>query len=243
MSEPTRALAAPTSQVALDEAVHYNRFLVESLASWGRDAGRLLDFGAGNGCFAGALRERGFDVAAIEPDASLRERIRARGVPVGKSLEVLGEERFGGIYSIHVLEHIEDDVALLAAWRERLVPGGRLFVSVPAFPMLYSANDARRGRWRRYRRAGLVSALCTAGFRVVRVRHVDSIGLLVALWRKALGDRRGELDPAAVRLYDRVVFPISRALDAASSGLLGKNLLCEALRSESPATPLARGSG
>lgn len=232
MSVVSRTFPAPGLRGALDEAPRYQRFLVDALSVWGRDAGRLLDFGAGRGRVAGALRERGFDVAAIEPDASLREAIRARGVPVGKSLEVLGEERFGGIYSIDALARVEDDAALLAAWRERLVPGGRLFVSVPAFPILYSAVDARLGRLRRYRRAGLVAAVCAAGFRVVRVRHVDSLGFLVALASEAFGGRRGAPDAAAARLYDRAVFPISRALDAVTGGLFGKELYCEALRSD-----------
>jgi hypothetical protein len=167
---------------------------------------------------------------AVEPDASLRDQIRARGVPVSRDLETLGDERFGGAYSINVLEHVEDDVGLLASLHERLVARGRLFLYVPAFPVLFSANDTRVGHLRRYRRKGLLAAVEAAGFRVTRAVHVDSLGFAAGLWYRHFGDPQGGLDPAAVRLYDRAVFPLSRALDALTRGALGKNLLCEAVR-------------
>lgn len=231
MSEASRPFEAPDLIEVMDLAVRYNHFLVEALEDWGRGAGRLLDYGAGNGRFCGALRERGFDVVAVEPDAALRERIRLRGVPVSRSLEALGDECFGGAYAINVLEHVEDDVALLGLLRERLVVGGRLLLYVPAFPLLFSANDARVGHLRRYRRAGLAAAARAAGFEVTRVRHVDSVGFAAGLWYRFFGDPQGGLDPAAVRLYDRAVFPLSRALDGLTRGVIGKNLLLEAVRS------------
>jgi SAM-dependent methyltransferase len=230
VSEASRPFEAPDLIEVMEGAVRYNRFLVEALARWGRGAGRLLDYGAGNGRFCAALAERGYDVVAVEPDASLRERIRARGVPVSRSLEALGDERFGGAYAINVLEHVKDDVRLLAALREQLVAGGRLFLYVPAFPLLYSANDARVGHLRRYRRRGLCAAVHAAGFRVLRATHVDCIGFAAGLWYRRFGDPQGGLDPAAVRFYDRAVFPVSRALDVVTAGSFGKNLLCEAVR-------------
>jgi SAM-dependent methyltransferase len=230
LTEASRPFEAPDLIEVMDEAVRYNRFLVETLAEWGRGAGRLLDYGAGNGRFCGALAERGFDVVAVEPDAALRDRIRARGVPVARSLEALGDERFGGAFTINVLEHVENDVALLAALRERLVAGGRLLVYVPAFPLLFSANDARVGHLRRYRRAGLAAAARAAGLHITRVRHVDTIGFAAGLWYRFFGDPSGGLDVGAVRLYDRALFPISRALDRLTAGSIGKNLLLEAER-------------
>lgn len=230
MSTSSRPFEAPDLIEVMDTAVRYNQFLVDALLAWGRGAGRLLDYGAGNGRFCGALAEQGFDLVAVEPDASLRDQIRARGVPVSRDLETLGDERFGGAYSINVLEHVEDDVGLLAALRERLVSRGRLFLYVPAFPVLFSANDTRVGHLRRYRRKGLLAAVEAAGFRVTRAVHVDSLGFAAGLWYRHFGDPDGGLDPAAVRLYDRAVFPLSRALDALTRGALGKNLLCEAVR-------------
>jgi SAM-dependent methyltransferase len=229
-----RAFEAPDLIEVMEEAVRYNRFLIEELASWGRDARHLLDFGAGNGRFCVALLERGHAMHAVEPDARLRERIGGRGVDARESLEGFApEQRFDGIYSINVLEHIEDDAGLLRAFRDRLRPGGRLLLYVPAFPLLFSANDRRVGHLRRYRREGLVSLVRAAGFELERADYVDCLGFPAGLAYRFFGDRDGGLNVGAVRLYDRVLFPVSRLLDRALSRWLGKNLLVTARRPDS----------
>lgn len=225
-----RAFEAPDLIEVMDEAVRYNRFLVEAVAAFCRGAPRVLDFGAGNGRFCGALRERGVAVEAVEPDPVLRERIRARGVTAHESLERLEPGSVDAIYTINVLEHIEDDATVLAGFHERLAPGGRLLVYVPAFPMLFTANDERVGHVRRYRRGELVARVRAAGFRVESAHYVDSIGFPATLLYRWIGSPEGDLDVRAVKLYDRVVFPVSRLLDRALARVLGKNLLLKAVR-------------
>lgn len=215
----------------MDEAVRYNRFLVDSIASWAEGAPRLLDFGAGNGRFARALAERGHPVCAVEPDPALRRAIEASGIDAREALSSFdAEPPFDGIFSVNVLEHVEDDLGLLRAFFQRLAPGGRLYAYVPAFQVLYSANDARVGHVRRYGRRALLEVARGAGFVDARARFVDSIGFLAGLWYRAFGDPDGGLDVGAVRVYDRFVFPLSRVLDRVASGAVGKNLLLTARR-------------
>ena len=226
-----RAFEAPDLIEVMEEAVRYNRFLIESLVAWGAGAHHLLDFGAGNGRFCVALQERGHAMHAVEPDLRLRERISQRGVDARESLAAFEPDvRFDGVYTINVLEHIEDDAGLLHAFRQRLRPGGRLFVYVPAFPLLFSANDRRVGHLRRYRRDGLSAAVRAAGFELERADYVDSLGFLAGLLYRFFGNRDGGLDVGAVRLYDGAVFPLSRLLDRGLSRWLGKNLLVTARR-------------
>ena len=226
-----RAFEAPDLIEVMDEAVRYNRFLVDSLAHWAEGTSRLLDFGAGNGRFATALAERGFAMHAVEPDPELRAAIAARGVDARASLDDFSEsERFDGIYSVNVLEHVDDDAGLLAAFHRRLVPGGRLFSYVPAFQVLFSANDERVGHLRRYRKRELVDRTRAAGFQGLRARYVDALGFPAGLWYRAFGNRDGGLDVGAVKLYDGLVFPLSRILDRLCQGFVGKNLLVEAVR-------------
>jgi 2-polyprenyl-3-methyl-5-hydroxy-6-metoxy-1,4-benzoquinol methylase len=87
----------------MEEAVNYNRFLLDEVASWASGARRVLDFGAGNGRFALGLRERGFEVHAVEPDPTLRQGIAPQGIVGYESLETLGQQRFDAIYTINVL--------------------------------------------------------------------------------------------------------------------------------------------
>jgi SAM-dependent methyltransferase len=226
-----RAYEAPDLLEVMEEAVRYNRFLVRLLVAWSEGTRRVLDFGAGNGHFVRALRAAGRCVHAVEPDAALRAGIERDGIPAHAGLDALGGQRFDAIYSLNVLEHIPDDRAALAALHERLEPGGRLLLYVPAFPILFSANDRRVGHVRRYRRGPLVAALREAGFEVERSAYVDVLGFPAALLYRAFGDPEGGLDPRTVRLYDTLVFPLSRVLDRALDRVLGKNLLVVASRS------------
>ena len=228
-----RSFEAPDLIEVMEEAVRYNRFLIESLATWFAGAGPLLDFGAGNGRFAAALHERGHRMYGVEPDPALRETIAERGVEAREALDAFDPSlRFDGIYSINVLEHVEDDAALLRAFRERLAPGGSLLIYVPAFEVLFSANDARVGHLRRYRRSGLVELARDAGFRVEGAHYVDSLGFFAGLGYRFFGNRDGDLNVAAVRSYDRLVFPLSRVFDRVCQGWLGKNLMLTARRAD-----------
>jgi SAM-dependent methyltransferase len=220
-----RAFEAPDLIEVMEEAVNYNRFLIDQLMTWGGDLSSVLDFGAGNGRFAAALHEQRLNVHAVEPDPGLRGKIEAKGVLSYESLEQAGEQQFQGIYSINVLEHLEDDVGFLKQFYKCLEPGGRLFIYVPAFQVLFSANDERVGHVRRYRKSILVDRVREAGFEVNQARYVDSIGFIAGLGYRFFGNEDGGLDLRAVRLYDRVVFPMSRLFDHITWPFLGKNLL------------------
>ena len=238
-----RAFEAPDLIEVMDEAIHYNQFLIGALETWAQGADSLIDFGAGNGRFAGALRERRADVHAIEPDRTLREKIEAKGVAAYENLEALGERRFGGLYTVNVLEHLEDDEGTLEAFYRALQLGGKLFIYVPAFELIFSANDERVGHLRRYRLSSLVAKVEAAGFTVDRATYVDCLGFFAALAYRFVGNADGGLDVWAVKFYDRFIFPLSRALDSIFGRLLGKNLLLLAEKElTANRTPLARPS-
>ena len=121
-----------------------------------------------------------------------------------------------------------------AAVRElhaKLTNGGTLLVYVPAFPVLYTSMDAKVGHVRRYTRSTLVRAITGAGLKVESVAYVDSLGFFATLLFKYVGGRSGEINRGMLRLYDRVVFPLSRALDLLFGRWFGKNLLLIARKS------------
>lgn len=225
-----RRFEAPELIEVMEEAVQYNHYLIEELLSWSKGLGCILDFGAGNGRFAAALHEQRRNVHAIEPDPDLRAKIEAKGIASYESLDQVESESVQGVYTINVLEHLEDDEAFLRGFYRCLEPGGRLLVYVPAFQVLFSANDERVGHVRRYTRSILVNRVRGAGFVVEHAEYVDSLGFFAALVYRFFGNDDGGLDMRAVRLYDRMVFPMSRILDRITSPLFGKNLLIHAVR-------------
>ncbi len=212
-------------EVLLD-AVHYNQFLINEIIKAGRGVTTALDFGAGIGTFSTAVRNRGLNVICIEEDEGLLDKLREQGFEACRSLNAITERSQEYIFSLNVLEHIQDDEQSLKALFDKLKPGGRLFLYVPAFNILFSSMDRKVGHYRRYRKSVLIQAALRAGFTAQRVTYVDSLGFLVALAYKLIGNKQGDINPAALKLYDRILFPISRLLDRIGiAHFLGKNLL------------------
>jgi SAM-dependent methyltransferase len=135
------------------------------------------------------------------------------------------------IFTSNVLEHIEDDRAVLASLRERLSPGGVLIVFVPAFMLLWTRLDDKVGHFRRYTKRELATRLEQSGLRVAQARYFDSAGFAVALLFRLAGSGDGEPSSRALALYDRYVVPASRVLDILLSRFLGKNVFAVAERS------------
>jgi hypothetical protein len=166
------------------------------------------------------------DVQCVEPDAALQRRLREQNLIVYPGLDDVADGSQRYIYSLNVLEHIEDDRGTLQALYSKLSPGGRLFLYVPAFAVLFSSMDVKVGHFRRYRKGQLVAMARGVGFEVERAEYADSLGFFVTLVYKVIGSRAGDISPGSVRFYDHAVFPLSRLLDRIGlSHLFGKNLL------------------
>ena len=134
--------------------------------------GTVFDLGGGNGFVSRALVAEGIPAVLVEPvdeavrtayDRGLRpvvcSTVEAAGFPTG-SLPAVG--------MFDVLEHIEDDGGLLRLLHDLLAPGGRLYLTVPKHPGLWSAHDEESGHQRRYTSARLRAVVEGAGFTVER---------------------------------------------------------------------------
>lgn len=214
----------------MQEAHNYNRYLLNLVTLEGRDAPIAIDFGAGIGTLANEFRKYGTRVICIEPDSSLCQRLRTMQFEAHDSLSSVPEQSVPYIYSLNVLEHIEDDLGALQELFRRLKPGGRLLVYVPAFEILFSSADERVGHKRRYTKNALVRRLKLAGFQVEQARYIDSLGFVVALLFKFVGNKEGRVNPLALKIFDRLIFPLSLILDRLMGFAVGKNVLALAYR-------------
>jgi 2-polyprenyl-3-methyl-5-hydroxy-6-metoxy-1,4-benzoquinol methylase len=133
-------------------------------------AGVVFDIGGGNGYVAHSLQQMGFPVALVEPGWQGVQNARRRGVEtlVCSSLEDAGfqPDSLPAVSFFDVLEHIQKDKAFLKLSYDLLVPGGRLYLTVPAYQELWSADDDYAGHYRRYNRPGLLRLLQEVGLQV-----------------------------------------------------------------------------
>jgi SAM-dependent methyltransferase len=209
----------------LQQAKNYNAHLLNIVLRSGLDTRVVVDFGAGLGTFAAGCRAEGMKVACIESDNSLRFRLNQLGFETYETLDHVLPESVDYIYTLNVLEHIDDDAATLIQLYKHLRPGGKLVVYVPAFPCLYSSMDKMVGHRRRYTRTGLETLVRAAGFYVDRAEYMDSLGFLATLVFKWFGNREGNVDQQGLIMFDRYIFPVSVQLDRALSRFFGKNVL------------------
>lgn len=224
---PADPLDLDTMEFNLDAmriAKHYTRHLL-GLAVAHAEGTEVLDFGAGIGTYSKELAARGFGVTCCEIDESRRKHLRSLGLKAEESLSSISDESVTYVISFNVLEHIENDEQILNCLHSKLKPGGKILLYVPAFPALWTWMDTRVGHCRRYKRRELCRKLERSGFDVERSYYVDCLGFFVTLLFKCFGNRSGNLNLPLLKIYDRIVFPISTALDCFFKPFFGKNLL------------------
>ena len=155
---------------------------------------RLLDVGCGTGSEAERISAEGLAVVGVDSGSGLLGSARpARGrVPVvngdAARLPCRGE-RFDAVLLLDVLEHVDDASALREA-RRVLSPGGFLFLSVPAFPGLWSYRDEDAGHRRRYTHASLARGLREARLEIREIGYYQCLLFPFVVISRLLG-RRG----------------------------------------------------
>ena len=224
----------------LSGAGRFTEWIVDELD--GALGGCVLDVGAGFGSIAVEIATRWPNrrVTAIEPATNVFPVLedRAASLPNLDALQMTSggladrqpARRFDCILYVNVLEHIENDMAELCAARRLLVPGGRIGLFVPAMPSLYGSLDYKSGHYRRYTADQLRTVLHGAGYVDIDVRYLDVLGI-IPYWLMYRVMNVGRLDRVSSTGYDRVIVPLSRAVQwVLPRPARGKNLVATARR-------------
>ena len=215
---------------AMSFALNYHEWVIRDFRPY---LGHLVvEVGAGLGDFTSLLLKDGVEcIVAFEPSthmySSLRERFetekKVKTICGCFDVRYLNRSCSDSVVYINVLEHIEDDTAELDKAFDALKPGGHLLLFVPALSWLYGGLDERIGHFRRYHRRKLILLLERAGFSVVQAKYFDLLGILLWYVNFVLFDR--PMEKGDVLLYDRMVVPFMRILEALVPPPAGKNIL------------------
>lgn len=109
-------------------------FMIRHLPAPASAGRRILDVGCGNGDFLAVAQDLGYAAQGLDPDPKAVELARSSGLEARLgSLPGSGEApaSFDHLFLNHVLEHLHDPVGALREAKALLVPGGRLWLSLP----------------------------------------------------------------------------------------------------------------
>ncbi|NJN67665.1 MAG: class I SAM-dependent methyltransferase [Chloroflexaceae bacterium] len=102
-----------------------------------------------------------------------------------------------------VLEHLPDDRQVLRDLHAMLAPGGTLFLTVPAYPSLWSYFDEASCHYRRYGPAELARKLEDTGYRVAHLTpYMASLFPLVWVGRRVASLMKRDPAPTRERTHE-----------------------------------------
>jgi SAM-dependent methyltransferase len=221
----------------LATAVNHRRWFVElALPHLGDDP---IEVGSGLGDYAmeWAPKFRRFTATEADPErlVVLKERLAGVGSVTVRELFLPTEEVAGytGAVSYNVLEHIEDHVAALRSMARLVRPGGAVVLIVPAFQFAMSPADVATGHVRRYTKATLAAALEAAGLTIEQMRYVNALGLLGYYFATSVLRLMPKEGPM-VKLYDRLVLPLTKAAERVVRPPFGQSVFAVARTSGAP---------
>jgi SAM-dependent methyltransferase len=141
--------------------------------------GPLIDVGGGNGIVSKMIQDANISVILLEPgdQGCLHARTRGIRTVIRSTLQDAGfkGDTLPAVGLFDVIEHVEDDHSFLKSVVEMLVPGGNVYLSVPAGGLLWSKEDDYAGHFRRYTKLGLSNLCVKCGLKILYVGHIFAL--------------------------------------------------------------------
>jgi SAM-dependent methyltransferase len=186
---------------------------------------RILEIGCGTGHNLAMLGEFGrVEASELDPTARklatkrLGRKVEAAALP---DLSAFPEGQYDLVALLDVLEHVADDRAALTAIRTRLKPGGKLLVTVPANPWMWTAHDAAHHHHRRYTKRRLAKDVRDAGFAIDLLSPFNTILFPLIAAVRAAGKVTG-LESADDAMPPKPLNALFQGLFGLESGLIGR---------------------
>jgi SAM-dependent methyltransferase len=180
-----------------------NKLILWAIERFFGKAGNMLEIGCGTGFVLAAIEAArpqltlcgsevhtaglGFTARRLQRTALLQ--MDARNVPFESEFDLVG--------AFDVLEHIEEDEAVLREAHRALKPCGGLLLTVPQHRFLWSAADDYTYHKRRYTRGELVSKAERAGFDVIFCTSFVSLLMPFLLASRLANRSSADFDPEA----------------------------------------------
>jgi len=187
---------------------------------------RVLEAGCGTGGNLAMLSRFG-KLEAFELDDEARAIAESK-MPIKVKHGILPDGipfkagTFDVVTAFDVIEHVEKDVESLGKLGEQLAPNGRLFMTVPALPWLWSKHDETHHHFRRYTKASLNEALRKAGLEPVRISYFNTFLFPLIASLRLVRKAFGITETADDAMPGKAANALLTAVFGAESGLVGR---------------------
>lgn len=151
-----------------------NELILWALRTYKPNAGNFLEVGCGTGFVLSGIAHAHPEMALSGSEIFLAGLSHAaKRAPSAQFLQMDARQvpfvdEFDAIGAFDVLEHIEEDEAVLAQLYKAIKIGGVLLVTVPQHPRLWSASDEYACHLRRYTRLEIEQKILASGFELLR---------------------------------------------------------------------------
>jgi len=217
---------------------------------------RILDIGCGTGAMLDQLAPYGEVIGADFAEQALAfcrqrgdryalARSDARRLPFASNT-------FDIVTAMDIVEHIDNDKAAMSEILRVLKPGGRVFVTVPAYQSLWSEHDVALHHYRRYTAPMVKDLFQRIGLRIDKLTY-SVTSIFPAAWTfrqvaKRLRRRKPDAEPKAdlIQVPPRVNQALISILDMETNAVnkitlpFGLTVACVAHKeAATPTTPKA----
>lgn len=150
-----------------------NRLILWAIHRHFPQSSKFMEVGCGTGYVLSGIRREFPEMALWGSEIHVSglgfaaSRVKNAHLVQMDAREMPFREEFDLVGAFDVLEHIEEDEAVLAQMHASLKPGGGILLTVPQHPFLWSQQDVAACHVRRYTRRELRRKMEAAGFEIL----------------------------------------------------------------------------
>ncbi len=208
-----------------------NEIIIWALKKYAPNFNNFLEIGCGTGYVLSGIKKQ-FPSAKLSGSEIFLEGLKfaAERMPTTELFQMDARkipfnEEFDAVGIFDVLEHIEEDEAVLSQIYKSLKSAGLIIITIPQHDWLWSITDEYAFHKRRYSADEIEKKVQAAGFKIVRSTSFVTTLLPLVYISRLLRKKKEKFDPTAeLSINPKINFFLQKILEIELSGIkLGFN--------------------